>query len=108
MKTMNIKELSPTLLEFVRTLGDEPVVLMHRAKPVAALLPVSNSDLETVSLSLNPQFLAIIERSRNSLRHSRGYSSDELRKEFGLPPARAAKPKANRRKSNGRHRKAAL
>jgi antitoxin (DNA-binding transcriptional repressor) of toxin-antitoxin stability system len=106
MKTLNIKDISPALLELVRTLGEDPVVLLHRGKPVAALLPVSNADLETVSLSLNPQFLAIIERSRTGLRQKGGFSSEDLRKEFGVLPRRATKPKANRRKSNGQQRKA--
>src|SRR5712691_1793744 len=107
MKTMNITELSPDLLGLARSLGEEPVALLHQGRPVAVLLPVRNADLETVSLSFNPEFLAIIERSRASYYQKGGSSSEEVRKEFGLPPYVAAEPKVNRRKAKTQRRKAA-
>jgi hypothetical protein len=90
MKTMNITEL----LGLARSLGEEPVALLHQGRPVAVFLPVRNADLETVSLSFNPEFLAIIERSRASYSEKGGSSSEELRKEFGLPPLWRRSPRS--------------
>jgi hypothetical protein len=107
MKTLNIKDFCPPLLELARGLDTEPVALMHRGKPVAVFLPVRDADLETVSLSFNPAFLAIIERSRASHYQKGGFSSEEVRKEFGLPPYVPRKNKVNRRKSKVQRPKAA-
>jgi hypothetical protein len=103
MKTLNLT--NAPFLDYVRSLGQEPVILTLGRKPVAVVWPIHNADLETVSLSINPKFLAILERSKRSLYEEGGFSSEEIRREFGLPRAsnrkRAGtdgKPKAKRRK----------
>jgi hypothetical protein len=106
MKTLEITEAPAPLLDYVRSLGEEPVALTVGKKPIAVLLPVQNADLETVSLSLNPKFLAFIERSKRRYYQEGGISSEELRRELGIPPYAErkkstdhnAKPKANRRR----------
>jgi hypothetical protein len=48
------------------------------------VVPIRNADDETVSLSTNRKFLAIIERSRSRTKKDGGISSKELRRRFGL------------------------
>ena len=43
-------------------------------------MPIQNMDLETVSLSTNPQFVELIERSRARDRAEGGISSEEMRR----------------------------
>jgi predicted phage gp36 major capsid-like protein len=45
---------------------------------VAALVSISNADIETVSLSNNPKFLNLIERSRARQKSEGGISSEEM------------------------------
>jgi hypothetical protein len=40
--------------------------------------------MKTISLSTNPQFIAIIERSRARQKAEGGISSDEMRRRLGL------------------------
>jgi len=49
----------------------------NQGRPVAALVPIENADLETVSLSTNRQFLDLIEWSRARIRAEGGISSEE-------------------------------
>jgi antitoxin (DNA-binding transcriptional repressor) of toxin-antitoxin stability system len=84
MKTLDISDATQTLAEAARGVSDEPVVLTEDGKPMAVLLPIENADLETVSLSSNPRFLAMIERSRKRQREQGDLSSDEVRRRLGL------------------------
>ena len=85
MKKVQVSEVASNLAEYLQNLGDEPVVLMNKRKPVAVLMPVGNADLETISLSLNPKFNKMLEESYISARTKGGISSDELRRRLGLP-----------------------
>jgi antitoxin (DNA-binding transcriptional repressor) of toxin-antitoxin stability system len=96
MKKLNLAELPASLLEYVQALGAEPVALLHEGKPVAVLLPTPNSDMESISLGLNPKFLAMIERSKESLNRHGGLSTEEVRRHLSLPER--AKKKTNHRK----------
>jgi len=49
-----------------------PLIITKDGKAVAALVPLTNTDIETASLSLNSEFLAIIERSRSRLKAEGG------------------------------------
>jgi hypothetical protein len=45
---------------------------------------VAIADIERVSLSSNPQFLEIIDRSRQQQKAGKVVSSEEVRKKLGL------------------------
>jgi hypothetical protein len=57
---------------------------VKKGKPFAAVVPIRNADEETVSLSTNRKFLAIIERSRSRTKKEGAISSKELRRRLGL------------------------
>ena len=84
MKMFDIGEATQTLGEAARGVSDEPVVLTEDGRPMAVLLPIENADLETVSLSSNPRFLAMIERSRTRQREQGDLSPDQVRRRLGL------------------------
>ena len=84
MRTVELDEASAHLAEYARNVAEEPVILMTDGKPVAVLLSVEDVDLETLSLATNPQFLAIIERSRARLRTEGGISTEEMRRRLSL------------------------
>jgi hypothetical protein len=57
---------------------------LRKGKPFAAVVPIRNADEETVFLSTNRKFLAIIERSRSRTKKEGAISSKELRRRLGL------------------------
>jgi antitoxin (DNA-binding transcriptional repressor) of toxin-antitoxin stability system len=73
MKSVEMDDATQTPAECARGIDGEALVVTERGEPVAALLPLVNADLETVSLSSNPRFLELIERSiKESLRRCVG------------------------------------
>jgi len=64
MRTIEISEVIALLEEYNKT--DQPLILTRNGQPVAALFPIEDADLETLSLSMNPDFISIIEKSRKS------------------------------------------
>lgn len=83
MKTIELVNATAPLLEYARGLGEEPLVLTEEGRPVAALVPVEDADLETLALSTNPQFIALIERSRARQRKEGGIPPEEMRHRWG-------------------------
>ena len=84
MKVLEKVDATVPLAEYTADLDKEPVIITSSGKPIAALVPLDNMDLETVLLSTNPQFLDLIERSRCRQRAEGGISSDEMRRRLGL------------------------
>ena len=84
MKKIEMSKASGSLSEYTRQARKDPILVVKKGKPVAALVPIRNADAETASLSTNPQFLAIIERSRSRRKKHGGISSKEIRKRLGL------------------------
>lgn len=82
MITLNKSEAKASLADYVDQINDDPIVVMVNGKPVAVLLPLENVDLETLSLSMNPKFLAIIERSCLRDETEGRLSSEEVRRMF--------------------------
>jgi antitoxin (DNA-binding transcriptional repressor) of toxin-antitoxin stability system len=85
MKSIEIDDATASLSEYAQGLDDEPLVLTVDGKPVAALVAIENADMETVTLSSHPQFLAIIERSRKRHKAEGGVSVEEIRCRLDLP-----------------------
>ncbi len=84
MKTIELAKATGPLAEYARKVKREPVVLTAKGRPVAALVSVGNADLETVTLSTSPNFLAVIERSRARQKARGGFSTEEMRRRLGL------------------------
>ena len=59
------------------------MVITKNGKPLAALVSITNADIETVSLSNNPKFIALIERSRSRQKSDGGISTEEMRRRLG-------------------------
>jgi PHD/YefM family antitoxin component YafN of YafNO toxin-antitoxin module len=84
MKIVEIAEANATLAEYASGLTEEPVIVISNGQPIAALVSLENVDMETISLSTNPKFIELIERSRGQRRSKAGVSSAEMRRRLGL------------------------
>jgi prevent-host-death family protein len=83
MKIIEKVEAKASLAEYADQVRTEPVIVTDNGMPVAALIALENTDLETISLSTNSEFLALIERSRARQEAEGGISSEEIRRRFG-------------------------
>lgn len=84
MKMLELASAVEPLAEYAQGVDQEPVILTVDGKPVAALVAIENADLETVTLSTHPQFLALIERSRRRQQAQGGFSPEEMRQRLSL------------------------
>lgn len=99
MKTVDMKQATAPLADYARDVEKEPVIVMEHGRPVAALMAIENADRETVTLSTNPQFLALIERSRRRHDTEGGISTEEMRRRL-----RVGRPDAHRKAARSRSR----
>lgn len=83
MKTIDVADANTPLAEYARKRLREAVIVTRRGRPVLAVTPIKG-DWESVAIANNPEFLAIIRRSRASLAAGKGVSLDELRRRLGL------------------------
>ena len=84
MKTLEVTQAKGDLASYAEQVREEPVVLTDRGRPIMALLPIENADLETVTLSNDPRFIAMIERSRVRYPPGSGIPLTEIRRKYGL------------------------
>jgi hypothetical protein len=80
MKTLELGDATSPLADYIPGVRSEPLVITDHGSPTAVILPLDNTDLETVALSTNPEFIALIERSRLRCRQEGGLSADEMRR----------------------------
>ena len=85
MKTLELNKATAPIAQYARGIKKGPMIFTSHGRPIAALVYIPNADAETISLTTNPQFLAIIERSRLRQKLEGGISSDEMRRRLGLP-----------------------
>lgn len=79
MKTIEIADATSPLAKYIEGVQSEPLVITDHGTPTAVILPLVGADLESVSLSTNPSFIALIERSRARSREDGSISPDEMR-----------------------------
>jgi antitoxin (DNA-binding transcriptional repressor) of toxin-antitoxin stability system len=79
MKTVEMSEATGPLCEYAERAHNETLVVTEGGKPVAALVPIEEIDLESLSLGTSPDFLALIEHSRARCHPGAGISTDEMR-----------------------------
>jgi antitoxin (DNA-binding transcriptional repressor) of toxin-antitoxin stability system len=70
------------LSTYIQTLGRESTIVGFEGKPIAMLVAIT--DIETVSLSHNPKFLSIIDRSKKQQKLGQLTRSEEVKKKLGL------------------------
>ena len=85
MKKLELSEATDSLAKYAQAIENEPVIVTDNGRPVAALLPIENADWETVTLSSDPRFLALIERSRTRQHAEGGISSEAMRRRLKKP-----------------------
>ena len=61
-------------------MGDEILILTSNEEPVAAIVSLKSVDEESLSLSINPEWMEITEASRRDFQLGRTLSLDEMKK----------------------------
>jgi prevent-host-death family protein len=98
MKIAPLADVKARLSAYLDECATEgPVVITRNGKAVAVLVaPTDDDDLERLVLARSPQFQAILEKSRRSIKAGKGLSRDEfwkaVRKRHRTPRARRARP----------------
>jgi antitoxin (DNA-binding transcriptional repressor) of toxin-antitoxin stability system len=88
VKRVEVADATESLATYIRkAAGSGPVVITDDGQPVAALVMLEHTDLETIGLSADPEFLELIQNSR--ARHARegGLSSAEVRRRLESEPS---------------------
>lgn len=86
LETVELADAPSVLARFAVDPNLKPIILTVKKKPFAVVLPTEGADVETISVSVNPEFNAMMADARRSADHGPTYSSEEIRKMFGLPP----------------------
>jgi antitoxin (DNA-binding transcriptional repressor) of toxin-antitoxin stability system len=84
MTRVEFKNASGPLSDYAEKARKDPVIIIKRGKPFAAVVPIRNADEETVTLSTNRKFIKIIERSRARVKKEGGIPAGELRRRLVL------------------------
>jgi len=86
MTRVNLKHATEPLSKYALKARKGAVVVMKSGKPFAAVVSMRNADEETLALSLDRKFLAIIERSRARMKKEGGIPAREMRRRLKLRP----------------------
>jgi antitoxin (DNA-binding transcriptional repressor) of toxin-antitoxin stability system len=79
VKTLELRKATGSLARYVGDARKGPVIFTVKGDPVAALVPMTNADLETFSLGSSRQFLQLIDRSRKTWKAKGGLSLVQVR-----------------------------
>ncbi len=65
-----------------------PVILTDKGRPLMVLVPVdAAADVESISLSMSPEFEALLARSRALYKPGSGIPLDQVRRQFRVSSA---------------------
>jgi len=84
MKKVEVTQATNSLEQYARVLGQEPLVLTDGGHAIAALFPIGDADVESMTLSLSPRFQAVIDRARAEYRNGASLSAEDVRRELGI------------------------
>lgn len=80
MRTIDLADATQSLADDAQQADGGPIVVTQNGQPIAVVMQLSNMDMESLLLSDHPQFLALIERSRERHQREGGISSAEMRR----------------------------
>ena len=86
MKVVDLDRRECSLNSLLRLAKKQPLVLVRKGKPLAAVLDLGHEDLETLSFRTNVQILDYLKQC--CARHLRegGIRLEDLRVKYGMPP----------------------
>lgn len=82
MKTIEIEKAFKPLSEYAKEIDNEILVLTSNEKPVAAIVSLKDVDMESLSLSTNPDFMEIIKKSRKDFKLGKKLSLNKMKEEL--------------------------
>lgn len=80
VRIVELADAKEPLSEYARQAESGPIILTRQGDIVAIVIAVENADSETVALSTNSDFMALIERSRLRQQKQGGLTSEEMRR----------------------------
>jgi hypothetical protein len=80
VRKLEINQATSPLGQYVRELGSGPLLMTEDGHALAVLLPIDDTDLESLSHSLSPHFQAVIDQARAEYRAGRSLCPDEARR----------------------------
>jgi prevent-host-death family protein len=107
MKSVAITDANRALADYAREAQRETLVVTRRGKPMAAVVPLRGVDLESLAVSTNADFIALIARARARLHETGGISLEEMKRRWGgkqslQKPSRRAAIRRARSRRRGR------
>ncbi|MBD2778781.1 hypothetical protein [Iningainema tapete] len=81
MKTIELSTASQSLSAYAQEFDDEMIVLTMHGKAIAAVVSLKELDPESLSLSMNPEFMAIIQKARQEFKAGKKLSLEEMKRE---------------------------
>jgi hypothetical protein len=82
MKTIELKKALKPLSEYAKEIDNDILVLTSNEKPVAAVVSLKGVDMESLSLSTNPDFMKIIKKSRKDFKLGKKLSLNKMKEEL--------------------------
>jgi prevent-host-death family protein len=82
MRRIEIGNATEPLSEYAQRADAGPLVVTVDGRPIAALVPLEDTDLESLALGADPGFVDIIDRSRRRQAEEGGLSNEEMRRRF--------------------------
>jgi len=79
MKTIELSTAAKSLSEYAKEFEEGIVILTSHKRPVAAVISLVDTDRESLSLSMNPEFINIIEKAREEFKSGKVVSLDEMK-----------------------------
>ncbi|MCL1465372.1 hypothetical protein [Argonema galeatum] len=82
MKTIEISTASQPLSAYAEEFSNEMIVLTLHGKAIAVVTSFKKADSESLSLSMNPEFLEIIQEAREEFKAGKKLSLEEMKREL--------------------------
>lgn len=83
MRTVSLEKATASLSDYVRESRKGDVIVTKKGKPVAAIVSITKQDIETLKVSSDPRFQAIMKRSRMREKEEGSIPEEELRRRLG-------------------------
>lgn len=84
MTRVELKKATAPLSEYAEKARKDPVIVVRKGKPFAAVVPLRNGDEESLAVGTNRKFLKVIKRSRARVKKEGAVPAAELRRRLGL------------------------